>query len=66
MEETLKKVEETLAAFEGGRPDPEKDPQAAEIFDGLYLEMLRLRDNLERLRKNLGDYRPNKNGRTNR
>ena len=47
-------MEETLKAFGEGGPDPEKDPKAAEVFEGLKKEMIRMKKNLEILKKNMG------------
>ena len=53
IEETLRQLEETLAAFGEGGPDPEKEPKAAEVFSGLYREMIRMKKNLEILKRNM-------------
>ncbi len=53
IEETLRRLEETLAAFGEGGPDPEKDPKAAEVLSGLYREMIRMKRNLEILKRNM-------------
>ncbi|MBO4886252.1 MAG: hypothetical protein J5602_13145 [Clostridia bacterium] len=53
IKETLRQLEETIAAFGEGGPDPEKDPQAAEVFEKLRAEMIRMKINLERLEKNM-------------
>ena len=53
IRETLRQLEETIAAFGEGGPDPKKDPQAAEVFEKLRAEMIRMKVNLERLEKNM-------------
>ncbi len=54
IEETLREIEETLAAFGEGGPDPERDPKAAEVFEALKREMIRMKKNLEVLKRNMG------------
>ena len=53
IEETLRLMEETLAAFGEGGPDPEQEPEAAKAYEGLKQEMIRMKRNLEILKRNM-------------
>ncbi len=53
IEDTIRQLQEALDSFEKSGIDRENDPQAKEVYMSLYKELVRMKKNLETLKRHM-------------